>query len=89
MGQITSLFVPKVIRQVSDCLDRRELLRDLGIDPDGAVDPSRMVSSADFYSFLEKIARFEFKAPWNRWNVIRTTLAVMASLILVVLCLRR
>ena len=56
MGQITSLFVHKVIRQVDDGLDKSALLASVGVDPDGAVDPSLMVSDTDYYALLETIA---------------------------------
>ena len=57
MGQITSLFVHKVIRQADDGLDKRALLEPLGIDPDAPVDPKHMVADTDYYDFLERIAR--------------------------------
>ena len=57
MGQITSLFIHKVIREVDDGLDKRELLGSVGLDPDGAVDPKLMVSDTDYYALLETIAR--------------------------------
>lgn len=56
MGQITSLFVHKVIRQVSDGLGKDALLRSVGVDPEGAVDPSLMVPDTDYYALLETIA---------------------------------
>ena len=56
VGQITSLFVWKVIRQVDPSLDTRALLESVGVDPDGAVDPSKMVADVDYYDFLERIA---------------------------------
>ncbi len=56
MGQITSLFVHKVIRQVSDGLDKGALLESVGLDPDGMVDPSLMVPDTDYYALLETIA---------------------------------
>ena len=56
MGRITSLFVHKVIRQVDPSIDRPGLLRSLGLDPDGPVDPKVMVSAEDYYAFLETLA---------------------------------
>jgi hypothetical protein len=56
VGQITSLFVHKVIRQVSDDLDKRALLRSVGVDPDAKVDPSLMVPDKNYYALLETIA---------------------------------
>jgi AraC-like DNA-binding protein len=57
VGQITSLFIHKVIRQVDGRLDRRALLESVGVDPDAPVDPKRMVEDVDYYVFLERIAR--------------------------------
>ena len=57
MGQITSLFAWKVIRQVDPSVDRKALLAPLGIDPDGEVDPSVMVADTDYYAFFEEAAR--------------------------------
>ena len=59
MGQITSLFVSKVIRQVSDGVDKAALLRPLGIEPDAPVDPKHMVSDDAYYTFLERIAQVD------------------------------
>ncbi len=56
MGQITSLFVRKVVDQVDRSLDKRALLASVGIDLDSPVDPSQMVSDIDYYSLLERIA---------------------------------
>lgn len=56
MGQITSLFVHKVIRQVDEGLDKRALLKSVGVDPDAPVDPRIMVPDTDYYAFLERIA---------------------------------
>lgn len=57
MGQITSLFVHKVVRQVDPALDRRALLESVGVDPDAPVDRKVMVADTDYYAFLERIAR--------------------------------
>ncbi len=56
MGQITSLFVRKVVKQVDERIDKGALLRSLGIDPEAPVDPSQMVLDTDYYGFLERIA---------------------------------
>ena len=56
MGQITSLFVHKVIQQVSDDLDKRALLTSVGVDPDAEIDPSLMVPDENYYAFLKTIA---------------------------------
>ena len=57
MGQITSLFVHKVIRQADDSLDKRALLDSVGVDPDAPVDPKIMVADSDYYAFFESVAR--------------------------------
>jgi hypothetical protein len=50
MGYITSLFVRKVIRQVDDSVDKRSILMNVGVDPDGPVDPKQMVLDTDDFS---------------------------------------
>lgn len=62
MGQITSLFVHKVIRQVDEALDKRALLKSVGVDPDLPVDPSVMVVDTDYYALLEIIASADSRA---------------------------
>ena len=52
MGQISSLFAWKVIRQVDAGADQRALLSIVGLDPDSEPDPSTMVSAEDYYTFL-------------------------------------
>lgn len=62
MGQITSLFIHKVIRQVDENLDARVLLESVGLDPDNPVDPRIMVADTDYYALLETIARTDQNA---------------------------
>jgi len=62
MGRVTSLFVHKVIRQVDESLDRRALLRRVGVDPDASLDPGVMVSADAYYAFLEAIAAADPRA---------------------------
>lgn len=57
MGQITSLFVHKVIRQASAGVATADLLENLGIDPAAPIDPAFMVTSAAYYDFLAGLAR--------------------------------
>ena len=52
MGQITSLYVYKVVSQASPGVETRDLVERLGLNPDGPIDPSRMVSSPDYYQFF-------------------------------------
>ena len=56
MGQITSLFVHKVLAQADPGLDRVRYLGIVGIDPDQPVDPKVMVSDTDYYRFFEALA---------------------------------
>lgn len=57
MGQITSLFVHKVIAQADPSLDKRAFLAAVGVDPDAPVDPKVMVTAADYYNFFAGLAR--------------------------------
>ena len=59
MGQITSLFVRKVVGEVEDGIDKDALLRSVGIEPDSPINPAQMLPDAEYYAFLEKIARAE------------------------------
>ena len=56
MGQVTSLFVHKVIAQADDSLDKRPFLESVGVDPDAPVDPKVMVSDTDYYDFFASLA---------------------------------
>ncbi|MEO0981738.1 MAG: AraC family transcriptional regulator ligand-binding domain-containing protein [Pseudomonadota bacterium] len=56
MGQITSLYVYKVVSQASPGVETRDLVKGLGLDPDGPIDPAQMVSSADYYRFFAALA---------------------------------
>ncbi|MFK7848545.1 MAG: AraC family transcriptional regulator [Rhodothermales bacterium] len=59
MGQITSLFVWKVLGEAEEGIDKADFLRSVGIDPDAPVDPSYMISDAAYYGFLERLAAAE------------------------------
>lgn len=52
MSEITSLYVYKVVGQASRGVETRDLVAGLGLPPDGPIDPSQMVSSADYYRFF-------------------------------------
>jgi AraC-like DNA-binding protein len=56
MSQITSLYVYKVVGQASPGVDTADLVKQLGLDPDGPVDPTRMVSSSAYYDFFAALA---------------------------------
>ncbi len=62
MGQITALFVQKVIdvatsAEPSGSGRRHELFRSVGIDPDAPVDPKQMVQDTDYYALCERVTR--------------------------------
>lgn len=52
MGEITSLYVYKVVSQASEGVETRDLVRGLGLDPDGPIDPEKMVGSEAYYAFF-------------------------------------
>jgi AraC-like DNA-binding protein len=56
MGQITSLFVRKVLREADASVDREALLRAAGIEPASLDDPATMVPANEYYAFLERLA---------------------------------
>ena len=56
MSQITSLYVYKVVSQASPGVDTEDLVKQLGLDPDGPIDPTRMVSSSAYYDFFAALA---------------------------------
>lgn len=55
MGQVTSLFVRKVLAAAHDAVDKAALLRSVGLDPSGPADPAVMIPAADYYALLEKL----------------------------------
>ena len=59
MGQITALFVIKVLQAAEERVDRDALLRSVGIKPGSPVDPSFMISDQEYYAFLEQVAAAE------------------------------
>ena len=56
MSQITSLYVYKVAGQASPGVHTGDLVRQLGLDPDGPIDPTKMVPSAAYYDFFSALA---------------------------------
>ncbi|MFK7842822.1 MAG: AraC family transcriptional regulator ligand-binding domain-containing protein [Sphingorhabdus sp.] len=56
MSDITSLYVHKVLGHVSAGVETGDLLEDLGLAPDGTVDPKLMVSANQFYDFFAALA---------------------------------
>lgn len=62
MGTISSLFAHKVIN-VATADDpvpsqrRKELLQSVGLDPEGPIEPKRMVPDLEYYSLCERVVR--------------------------------
>ena len=56
MGKVTSLFARKVVEEVADGVDKDALLRSVGLERSGSVDPSYMIEDTDYYAFLERAA---------------------------------
>ena len=56
MSQITSLYVHKVLSQAGAGVETGDLLQDLGLAPDGTVNPKLMVSADQFYDFFAALA---------------------------------
>lgn len=56
MGQITALFASKVLGIVDEHVDKDAMLRSIGVDPAGPIDPALMVSAEEYYAFLERLA---------------------------------
>ena len=62
MGQITSLFVHKVVNIATakgpgKIVRRRALLTSVGIDPEAPIDPKVRILDSDYYALCERIAR--------------------------------
>jgi len=56
MGQVTSLLARKVVEEVEGPADKDALLRTLGLERGGPVDPAHMIEDTEYYNFLERIA---------------------------------
>ena len=55
MSQITSLYVYKVAGLASAGVETRDLVEQLGLAPNGPVDPAHMISASDYYDFFEAL----------------------------------
>ena len=56
MGRITSLFARKVVAQVEGQADAGALLRTVGLEAEGDVDPTFMIRDEDYYGLFEGAA---------------------------------
>lgn len=56
MSQITSLYVHKVVEQVSRGVETADLLAQMGLYPDDPIDPDRMIPSLAYYDFFAALA---------------------------------
>ena len=56
MGRVTSLFARKVVEEVEGPADKDALLRTLGLERGGPVDPAHMIADSEYYEFLERVA---------------------------------
>lgn len=68
MGQISALFVQKVIDVAvaagpSGGARRRALYQSVGVDPDAPVDSKQMVPDTDYYALCERVAREDPRGP--------------------------
>ncbi|MFK7975695.1 MAG: AraC family transcriptional regulator ligand-binding domain-containing protein [Halioglobus sp.] len=52
MSEITSLYVYKSAEQASPGIDTADLVKQLGLDPNGPIDPTVMVPSKAYYDFF-------------------------------------
>lgn len=56
MSQITSLYVYKAVAQASPNIETSDLFEQLGLNPDGPIDPAVLVSSTQYYDFFAALA---------------------------------
>jgi AraC-like DNA-binding protein len=63
MGAISSVFVRKVVAAAEVDLDKIDLLRNAGVDPDAAPELAQMVSEDNYYTLLETLADAEGESP--------------------------
>lgn len=55
MSRITSLYVHKILGQVSAGVETTDLLDSLGVSPGAAIDPKQMVPATTFYDFFASL----------------------------------
>ncbi len=56
MSRITSLYVYKVVEQAGEGVETRDLLEELRLAPDGPIDPTKSISSQQYYRFFAALA---------------------------------
>lgn len=59
MGQITSVFVRKVVAATDSSCDKPALLRSVGLDPDAPLEVSSMIAASEYYALLERICQVD------------------------------
>lgn len=59
MGQITSVFVRKIVAAADIDYDKDSLLRSVGVEPDAALTLAHMIPAKDYYELLEKLATLD------------------------------
>lgn len=59
MGRVTSLFARRVVDVVDAGVDKAALLRSVGLELHGPVDPSHMIEDTEYYAFLERAAAID------------------------------
>ena len=56
------MFARKVVEEVKGRIDKDALLRSVGLERSGSVDPSHMIEDTDYYVFLERAAAADPRA---------------------------
>lgn len=64
MGRVTSLFARKVVEEIEGDADKAAILRSVGLDRDGPVDPTHMIEDVEYYAFFERAAAADPR-PWT------------------------
>ncbi len=56
MSEVTSLFARKVVGVAGGAVDASDILRSVGLDPDGPWDPKHMLAEDVYYDMIERMA---------------------------------
>lgn len=59
MGQISTLFVHKVLSAVDENAEHDDLLSSMGIEPNAPIDPALMISDHEYYAFFEQLTKVD------------------------------